>query len=137
MRKKSLGEIFEQSSKMKTKKEKINYIRDNLSPELVECVRLCYGDFEFDLPKGIPPFKSDNFDEPGVLYYEIKKMKKFSKKYYPNMKRSKREQLFIDILASITKEDVKLLCGIKDKKLPYTGFTEKFMREAVPEAFEK
>lgn len=137
MRKKSLGEIFEKASKQKTKKEKIDYLRNNISPELIECVRLCYGNFEFDLPSGTPPFKNDNFDEPGVLYYEIKKMKKFSKEYYPNMTASKREQLFIDILSSITEEDVKLLCGIKDKKLPYKGFTEKFMFDAIPEAFDK
>lgn len=137
MRKKSLGEIFENASKCKTKKEKIQYLRENMSPQLVKCVQLCYGDFKFALPDGIPPYKSDNFDEPGVLYYEIKKMDKFSSEKYPNLNQAKREQMFIDILSSITEEDVKLLCGIKDKKLPYKGFTEKFMKEAIPEAFDQ
>lgn len=135
MRKLSLGEIFKNTSEIKTKKKKIEYLRSHLSKELLLCVQLCYGDFEFALPSGIPPYEDMKLDDPGVLYYEIRKMDRFSKEKYPNLSQMKRETLFIDILSSITEEDVKLLCGIKDGRIPYSGMTEKFCKDALPEAF--
>lgn len=136
MRRISLSEIFKNTSEKRTKKEKISYLRSQLCKEVILCIQLCYGNFKFALPSGIPPFKTLNLDDPGILYYEIRKMDRFSLEKYPNLAQAKREKLFIEILESITDEDVILLCGIKDGKIPYKGMTEKFFRDAVPEAFE-
>ncbi|NDB83826.1 MAG: hypothetical protein EB127_14045, partial [Alphaproteobacteria bacterium] len=44
----------------------------------------------------------------------------------------KREQLFIGLLESLDKEDAKLLCAVKDKKLPYKGITQQVVKDAFP-----
>ena len=50
----------------------------------------------------------------------------------PIFKQVKREQLFIELLENVTPADAKLLCAIKDKKLPWKGIDESMVREAFP-----
>ena len=51
---------------------------------------------------------------------------------YPNLKQVKREQMFIELLENVAPADAKMLCAIKDKKLPFKGITEDMVREAFP-----
>jgi len=49
-----------------------------------------------------------------------------------NVHQIKRESLFIDLLESIHPEEAKLVCSVKDKKIPYKGITKKLVKEALP-----
>ena len=44
----------------------------------------------------------------------------------------RREQLFIQLLESVHPCEVKVLIGMKDRKLPYKGVTRKLVAEAFP-----
>jgi hypothetical protein len=49
--------------------------------------------------------------------------------------RIKREQLFIEMLESLSEEEAELVIMIKDKKLKYNRLTNNFVRDTLPELF--
>lgn len=134
--KKALSEILLETSKLKTKKQKIEYLRANTNPSLNKIIQMTYDETEFDLPPGAPPYKPSDFDEPGNLYAEVRRLYLFTKGGNPNLSPLKREMLFIQVLEFVSASDAELLIGMKDKKLPYKGLTQLFMREALPELFK-
>lgn len=134
---KSLSSILIETSKKRTKKEKIDYLRANTNGALNKIIQMTYDPaVEFDLPDTTPPYKASEFDEPGNLYQEVKRLYLFTKNGNPNLTQLRREMLFIELLAFVDAEDANMLIGMKNKKLPYNGMTEKFMQEALPELFK-
>jgi hypothetical protein len=89
------------------------------------------------LPEGTPPYKP----LPDAADAEIT-MQNASRQFYlfiegnsdaqRNLKPIRREQLFIQLLESVNPDDVKVLIGMKDRKLPYKGVTRKLVAEAFP-----
>lgn len=134
--KKALSEILSETSKITKKKERIEYLRANTNNALNKIIQMTYDDTEFDLPEGTPPYKPSEFDEPGNLYGEIRRLYLFTKDGNPNINNLKRESLFIQMLEFVNADDAKLLIGMKDKKLPYKGLTKLFVQEALPELFK-
>jgi hypothetical protein len=53
----------------------------------------------------------------------------------PDIKKVKREQMFIGLLESIHPQDAELLCMIKDKKLP-ENITKEIINSAFPGLIE-
>lgn len=45
---------------------------------------------------------------------------------------TRREQLFIQFIEGLEPEDAKLMCSVKDKKIPYKGITAKLVNTAFP-----
>lgn len=134
---KSLSSILIETSKKRTKKEKIDYLRANTNGALNKIIQMTYDpDIKFALPEGDPPYKKSEFDEPGNLYQEIKRLYLFTEGGNPNLSQLRREMLFTELLSFVDEDDAKLLLGMKDKKLPFNGMTEKFMQEALPELFK-
>jgi hypothetical protein len=41
--------------------------------------------------------------------------------------------MFIELLENVAPADAKLLCSIKEKKLPYKGITADIVKEAFPD----
>ncbi len=109
----------------------------NLKPDLKTVLVYAYHDaYEFELPPGVPPYKTvDMPDNWGYnrLPKELRKFKYFVKGN--NLNPIKREKIFIDMLESLGSEEAKLVLMIKDKKLTYKGFTKKMVVEALPELF--
>lgn len=94
--------------------------------------------YVFDLPEGSPPYRKLNIPENwgyNRLPKELRKFKYFIKNETPNLARIKREQLFIDMLESLSEEEAELVIMIKDKKLKYNRLTNKFIRDTLPELF--
>lgn len=139
--KKSMSEILDEASKITKRTDRIQYLRQNYSPQLHKVLEYAFNKFiEFDLPAGAPPFKPlGTFEAQGMLYSEARKLHIFVKGAHPGLDAMgkagsvKRESLFIAMLENVDPEDAKLLIAMKDKKVPYKGITYKLIKEAFGE----
>jgi hypothetical protein len=133
-----ISEILEKASKMKTKNDKINYLRENDSVQLrtVLCFAL-HPSVKIALPDGPAPYKPSDMadDNFGMLYSEARRLYLFCEGG-TDLKPAKREYLFIQMLEGIHPKDAQLLVAAKDKKLPYKGLTKAIIEEAYPGIFE-
>jgi hypothetical protein len=86
------------------------------------------------LPDGIPPYKplDSSIDAQGMLEHDTRKLYIFLDGQAPGLTQSRKEQIFIGILEGIDNDDAKLLCSIKDKKLPFTKITKALVKKAFP-----
>lgn len=89
---------------------------------------------EWLLPQGVPPYKPcEHLDQHGNLYRELRKLHNFIKGGgHPDMHPLKRETLFVQFIEGLDPEEAKLICSIKDKKIPYKGITVKVINAAFP-----
>jgi len=62
----------------------------------------------------------------------VRKLAYFVEGAYPNLKQVKREQMFIELLETVTPADAKMLLAMKEKKLPWKGITVDIVNEAFP-----
>lgn len=129
-----ISEILENASKLPTKAEKIEYLRRNYSPALVNVIKFALDpNIKFLLPKGRVPYnKTLAVEAQGMLYSEARKLYLFVEGGNPNLKQMRRETLFIQLLESVDPKDAELLVFVKDKKLPYPNLTKAFMDEVFP-----
>ena len=130
-----VAEILEKAGKLKSRKEKIEYLQQNKSVALLKVLGYCFHpSVNWELPEGVPPYKPNNLEDlEHVFYAEERKLYLFLEGGNPNLKQVRREQLFIEMLESVAPADAKLLCSIKDKKMPIKGITYKLVQEAFPE----
>lgn len=135
---KTFDSIFKRVEEAKTKAEKLQILKNNSSPVLKQILGLTYDPrVEWLLPEGTPPHTplSKDADAEITLQYASKQFYLFVKgntDAQRNLKQIKREQLFIQLLESVNPAEVKILLGMKDRKLPYRGLTRKLVAEAFP-----
>jgi len=131
----SISEILTLCSKQTTTADKVNVLQQN------DCIPLrVILSYSLDprvkwlLPAGVPPYKPTEFlDQQGNLYRNIRKINLFVEGGdHPDMHTIKRETLFIQFLEGLDPEDAKLICSIKDKRIPYKGITSKLVNTAFP-----
>ena len=132
-----LSEVFEKASKLKTKKERIAFLRQNQSPALRDIIRINYDDsIVCLLPEGAPPYKADDAPIGKEMVRLHKKYRSF--KFFFNgptgrgVNPIKRESMFIKLLESLHASEAKLLVLAKDKKMKYTGITKKLCQDTFP-----
>ena len=128
-----IAEILTKISKMKKTEEKINALRQNDSLALRIMLQAAYDpNVKFALPPGAPPYKpNDLADQEHVFRKEADKVKYFVEGFYPNLKSTKREMMFVEFLERIAPEDATMLIAAKDKQ-PIKGITLKHINEALP-----
>ena len=132
----SISTILKQASEIKGRKERIQFLRGHHPNKLLlTLLKFTYDpNVKFALPPGEPPFKkSDALDQENMLYNEMRRFYLFLEGGNPDLSNLRRETLFIQLLESIDPDDAKLMCAVKDKKMPYKGITEKLVREAFPQ----
>jgi hypothetical protein len=137
----NIGEVFEHISSLTPAKRGPEIQRIcKIAPEIKLILQLTFNQsYEFDLPKGKPPFEPLNIPENfgyKRLGREIRKFRYFMKTLTPNMKRIKRESIFIEMLESVPAQEADVLVMIKDKKLKYKGITRKVLMDNIPEIFD-
>ncbi len=117
----SISEILENAGKLETPAEKIMYLRKNYNEPLTTVLRYAYHpDLKFLLPDTDPPYAPLSTNEGhGMLYHEARKLYLFVEGGNPNLKQSKREVLFVQLLESVDPQDAVLLLSVKNKRLPY------------------
>ena len=139
MAKPMISEVLEKAGELKTKKEKISYLRANNSQPLRNILKGSFDkSVEFNLPKGEPPYRKDDAPkgyEPSNLHKISRRFKYFDKGGIGDgMSSSRREKMFIDCLESLHPDEAQLLIDMKDKKLggKYNGITPKLISEIWP-----
>ena len=86
---------------------------------------------KFLLPDEAPPYTPSAHNENhGLLYRESRKLKYFVQGWAPpGLKQMKREQIFIELLESVHRDDAKLLCEML-KQQGFKGITGEVIRGA-------
>jgi hypothetical protein len=135
MQRKAISWILDFTSKLPNEDEKINCLRANGIPQILDVLKLTYDPrAKWLLPPGAPPYtvneSKGNLDQR--FYSEIRKLYLFIEGGNPNLNQIKRESLFISVLENVHPEDAKLLLSMKEKKLPYSGLNSKLILKAFP-----
>lgn len=130
----SISELLEQCSKLSTTKDRAEFLRQNQSEPLKAILFYALDPRAvWDLPRGEPPYKPCEFvDQEARLFQEARKLYLYIKGGNEQLHPIKREQMFIQMLESIDPKDAKLMCSVKDKKIPYKGITTAVVNIAFP-----
>lgn len=132
-------EMLEDVNAQKNKKLRIEALHKYSCAELKQIL-----DFTFNphvkwlLPEGMPPFEQSKDDIGSLtkgLLRNIKKLPIFLNvaDQYRNLTPVKRENIFINLLASIHPKDAILLGEMKEKKLKsFKNITPELIKEAFP-----
>jgi hypothetical protein len=137
MLRKSIAWILEYTSKLPNEEEQIKCLRANDNTAIRTVLQFCFHpNIKWLLPEGEPPYSPSSFPNlENMLYSEARRLYLFVEGGNNNLKTLKRESMFIDLLQSVTPEDAKLLCAIKEKKLPFKGLSAKTVQKAFPDLF--
>lgn len=134
---KEVFEIFEDFSKLKTRKEKINFLQEQGKkvPAVKDVIRGTFDDrLKFVLPEGKPPY---NPNRPESVPSSLLKLHREFGDFVEGARSSRLGQLrvetkFIQLLESVHAEDALIVLAMKDKKSPVKGLTKKLVEEAFP-----
>ena len=134
-----IHELFDDVCAVKDRDERIAFLKDNAFKQAKSILQLCYNDkLELDLPLGRPPFTpcpvgrtpaaiSNAFSSLGLTIVNN------------NVKRIKKEKIFVGILESIHEDDANLLLAAKDgnittiQKKKYSKITKSLVEASLPE----
>mgnify|MGYP001255958046 CR=1 FL=1 len=131
----SFPTIFSDIDKARSQKERKELLLKYETPPLLEVLKYTFHpDIKFLLPAGDPPYKTevDDIQNPTYLYGLTRKLYLFVEGGNDNLKQTRREYLFIELLESVHEEEAKLLIQIKDKKIKCRGLTYKLIKETFP-----
>lgn len=131
----SLSEIVTKATELKTKEEKIAWLRKNEGVPLKTILKYMYDPrVEFLIPDTPPPWKKNGYvGVEGMLYKETRRLRIFIKGGgYDQLDKVKREQLFISLLEDVDDKDAELLCKMIAQK-PLKGLSRAVVAEAFPD----
>ena len=140
----SFAEILDRVSKIKTKKEKVTFLRKYQTDALR---MICKASFDpnivWELPTGDVPYRQNDAPEGTehtMLEQEAKKLYNYVQRETPdgplpgnkNLNSMKREMMFVQLLEGLSEGEAHLLCLAKDQQLnrKYKGLTANLIREA-------
>ena len=137
-------EILEATSKLKSKKDKIEMLqRFGQRADFMYILRGAYApNIEWLVPDGaLPPGTSFN-SAPSIDTADDRLIRMYRQFQYlvkggPDMKQSKREDIYLNMIRSLHIDEAKLLMSIVGKKLPYKGITKAIVAEAFPTVWPK
>lgn len=142
MAKKLISEVLSEASKISKRDDRIAFLRTNQSPALLDIIRINYdADVISLLPKGIPPYRSD--DAPaGYEYTNLHRAHKRFKYFFKGpvadqVPALRREGMFISLLESLHADEAELVCKAKDGDLKYKGITKKLVNDTWPNLIKK
>ena len=136
----SVAEIFSEASKLKAKKDKIEFLsRYRNRKDLEHIVKGAYHPaIVWLVPDGPLPEGVELSDVPAVDLADDRLIRAWRQFQYlvkggPEMTRAKREDMYLNIIRSVHESEAKLLMGIVGKKIPYKGLTRALMLETFPD----
>ena len=131
-----ISEILDKVSKVKTKQEKVNILREHNHPSLRMVIKSSFdANIEWALPEGEVPFtrnEAPEGTEHSSLSYESRKLYHFIKGGNPQITQNKRETMFVQMLEGLHESEADVLVAAKDKKLHqvYKGLSAPVVKEA-------
>ena len=133
-----LSEILTRVHKAKTKADKVRILREEDCMALRQILKWNFDpNIKSELPEGIPPYVENEAPEGTehmLLRAEGDKLFNFiegAQKHQSTV----RERMFIRLLEGLHKNEAKLLCAVKDKKLGSVGGIKGLSIPVVAEAF--
>ena len=139
-----VAEILSEASKLKAKKDKIQFLRTYANrPDFMYVLRGAYAkNIEWLVPDGPLPDNVQFSDVPAVDLADNRLIQAYRQFRYlvkggPNTSQSKREDIYLNMVRSLYVDEAKLLMSIVGKKLPYKGLTKALITEAFPDIFTK
>lgn len=134
--KRSISELLKACAEIKKPEDRVQALRNTAAktPAVLVILKHAFDPtIKFLLPDTDPPYKPTNFlDQEGKLYTELRRLYLFVEGGNPNLSKLRRETLFIELLESLDPNDAKLLCSMKNKKLPYKEINSKLVLKAFP-----
>ena len=90
-------------------------------------------DVKFLLPEGSPPYKKgpDGVNSK-LIYGQIRMINYLTNEYQGNLTPLKREQMYIQLLESVSAEEAALIEQMKDKNLKITGLSYNLVKDTLP-----
>lgn len=130
---KMISEIIKNTCALKSREEKVAYLKSNDSTALREVLVAMYDKqkIKFLIPNTPPPYNpSTAVENHGALYREARKLRYIVDGFGgENLAKIKREQIFIQILETVHRDDAELLVDMITQK-GYKGLTIKQINEA-------
>lgn len=128
-----ISEVINKACELKTREEKVAWLKKNDSAALREVLVVMYDKKRIKLlvPNTPPPYvPSTAVENQGALYREARKLKYLADGFGgENLTKIKREQIFIQILETVHRDDAKLLVDMIAQK-GYKGLTVKQINDA-------
>ena len=131
-----ISEVLEQVSKVKTKKEKVDLLREHDHQSLRMVIKSSFDpNIEWALPEGEGPYTRNaapEGTEHSSLSYESRKLYHFIRGGNPQINQNKRESMFVQLLEGLHESEAAVLVAAKDKKLHqmYKGLSAPVVKEA-------
>ena len=131
-----MHEILTKVNNAKDKPAKIAVLRKHDSVPLRQVLKGAFDpSIEWDLPEGTPPFKRNDAPagtEHTTLHQEARRLWHFVKGADENLKKAKKEMMFIQLLEGLQEDDADLMIAVKEKTLNkrYKGLTDAVVKEA-------
>ena len=140
----SVAEILSEASKLKSKKDKVEFLSQYKNRRDME--HIIKGAYHpaivWLVPDGPLPEGVQLSDVPAVDLADDRLIRAHRQFQYlvkggPDMKQSKREDIYLNILRAVHESEAKLLMSVVGKKLPYKGMTRALMLETFPDWLPK
>lgn len=131
-----ISEILDKVSKLKTKKEKVAWLKQNNSDGLRMVIKSSFDPkMKWLLPEGDVPFNRNDAPEGTEhtdLHMESRKLYHFIEGGNFDITQNKRENLFIQVLEGLQENDADVLVSAKDKSLhrKFKGLSDNVVKEA-------
>jgi len=131
-----ISEILEKVSKVKTKQEKVELLREYDHNALRMVIKSSFDPkIEWALPEGEVPYVRNDAPEGTehtVLAYEAKKLYNFVRGGNGSLTQNKREMMFVQMLEGLHKDEADMIVCAKDKSLHkmYKGLSAAVVKEA-------
>ena len=132
------SEILDLVSKQRTKAKKIEVLREYRNDALVSLLIWNYDDTCFSaLPEGEVPYKPNDAPagtEHTSLRQEVRHFYNFIQGGNPSLSKTRRENIFIQILETLHPDEAKLMVFVKDKRLEeFFNLSLEVVQEAYPD----
>ena len=131
-----ISEILAKVSKLKTKKEKVAWLKDQNTDGLRVVIKSSFDPkIKWLLPEGDVPFRRNDAPagtEHTDLHMESRKLYHFIEGGNYDITQTKRETLFLQILEGLQEEDADVLISAKEKSLhrKFKGLSDNVVKEA-------
>ena len=123
-------------AKAKTKKQKVELLRQHNTDALRMVIKSSFDPrIEWDLPEGDVPYtpnEAPEGTEHNMLVHEARTLYHYIKGGNPNLTQNRRENMFIQLLEGLHRDEAELVVAAKDKGLhrKYKGLSSNVVREA-------
>ena len=134
-----ISEVLRKVSNAKTKKEKVALLQKHNSVALRQLMVINFDESIVCLmPEGEVPFNPNDAPvgtDHTRLETEYRGLFRFVKGGQDSLKRTKREQMFIQLIEGLSAQEAELICLVKDGKLTskYKRITKAVIQEAFPQ----